>query len=198
MDFLTENLNQFSEETISLLSFGACIGQSFSVEDLSTVCGLPEREINRRLITAVAQEAVYPIEKDGKIGLQTMYQFAHDRFQQVFYTTLSEKTRASVHYLLGKRYEEYSRAAGVLDNGRLKSRTTMQWGLGRRRIRKKGARIQEFLLGTAHRCGAGIRLRHGGAVPEPPALPAGAEATGKPSLPHQSLHGISFGSVQSG
>ena len=58
VDFLTENLNQFSEETISLLSFGACIGQGFSFEDLSVVCDRAGREMNRRLITAVGQEAV--------------------------------------------------------------------------------------------------------------------------------------------
>lgn len=153
VDFLTENLNQFSEETISILSFGACIGQSFSVEDLSAVCGLAEREINRRLITAVAQEAVYPMEKDGKTGLQTMYQFTHDRFQQVFYTALSEKARAGVHYLLGKRYEERSRAAGDLDERAFEIADHYAKGLGEATDPEERRRIQEFMLDTAHRCG---------------------------------------------
>lgn len=153
VDFLTENLNQFSKETISLLSFGACIGQSFSVKDVSAVCGLSEREINRRLITAVAQEAVYPVEKDGKAGLQTMYQFAHDRFQQVFYTTLSEKTRARVHYLLGKRYEEHSRITGDLDERVFEIADHYAMGLAEAKHQEERRRIQEFLLRTAHRCG---------------------------------------------
>lgn len=153
VEFLTENLNQFSEETISLLSFGACIGQSFSVEDLSAVCGLSEREINRRLITAVEQEAVYPMEKHGKTGLQTMYQFTHDRFQQVFYTALSEKTRASVHYLLGKRYEERSLAAGDLDEWVFEIADHYAMGLVEAEDQEERRRIQEFLLSTAHRCG---------------------------------------------
>ncbi|MDC7289159.1 diguanylate cyclase [Blautia schinkii] len=153
VDFLTENLDQFSQETISLLSFGACIGQSFSVEDLSAVCGLPEREINRRLITAVAQEAVYPMEKDGKTGIQTMYQFTHDRFQQVFYTVLPEKARASVHYQLGKRYEERARAVGDLDERVFEIADHYAMGLGEAADQEERRRIQEFLLGTAHRCG---------------------------------------------
>lgn len=153
VEFLTENLNQFSEETISLLSFGACIGQSFSVEDLSVVCGLPEQEINRRLITAVGQEAVYPIGKDGKTGRQTMYQFAHDRFQQVFYTVLSEKERVDVHYRLGKRYEECSRAAGDLDERAFEIADHYAMGLGEAEDPEERRRIQEFLLSTAHRCG---------------------------------------------
>ncbi len=67
MDFLAENLDQFSEDTLSLLPFGACLGQSFSVEDLSAVSGQPEEEINRKLVlVAVGQEAVYPIEKMRK------------------------------------------------------------------------------------------------------------------------------------
>ncbi|MFQ7401004.1 MAG: hypothetical protein ACLRNW_24970 [Neglectibacter sp.] len=89
VDFLTENLNQFSEETISLLSFGACIGQSFSVEDLSAVCGLPEREINRRLIAAVAQGRISHRE-DGKIGLQTMYRFTRPVPAGVLYYPVRE------------------------------------------------------------------------------------------------------------
>ncbi|MCB6201636.1 diguanylate cyclase domain-containing protein [Extibacter muris] len=153
VEFLTENLNQFSEETISLLSFSACIGQSFSVEDLSVVCGLPEQEINRRLITAVGQEAVYPIGKDGKTGRQTMYQFAHDRFQQVFYTVLSEKERADVHYRLGKRYEECSRAAGDLGERVFEIADHYAMGIGEAEVPEERRRIQEFLLGTAHRCG---------------------------------------------
>ncbi len=82
-----------------------------------------------------------------------MYQFAHDRFQQVFYTTLSEKTRASVHYLLGKRYEEYSRAAGVLDERASEIADHYAMGLGEAEDQEERRRIQEFLLGTAHRCG---------------------------------------------
>lgn len=153
VDFLTENLNQFSEETTSLLSYGACIGQSFSAEDLSSVCGLPEREINRRMIAAVEQEAVYPVGKDGKNGRQTMYQFAHDRFQQVFYTVLSEKERSDVHYRLGKRYEECSRAADDLDERVFEIADHYAKGLGEAKAPKERRRIQEFLLGTAHRCG---------------------------------------------
>ena len=153
VDFLTENLNQFSEETISLLSYGACIGQSFSVEDLSSICGLPEREINRRLIAAVGQEVVCSIEKDGKTGLQTMYQFAHDRFQQVFYTVLSAKERSDVHYRLGKRYEECSRAADDLNEWTFEIAAHYAKGLGEAKDPKERRRIQEFLLGTAHRCG---------------------------------------------
>lgn len=153
VDFLTENLNQFSEETISLLSYGACIGQSFSVEDLSAVCGLPEREINRRLIAAVGQEAVYSIEKDGKNGRQTMYQFAHDRFQQVFYTVLSKKERSGVHYRLGKRYEESLCTVNELDERGFEIADHYAKGFAEAREPEERRRIQEFLLDTAHRCG---------------------------------------------
>ena len=173
MEFLTENLNQFSEETISLLSFGACIGQSFSVEDLSAVCGLPEQEINRRLITAVGQEAVYPIERMGKpagkpcISLPTTgssrcsIQFCLRKSDQMSITGLES----------GMRNARAPQA--IWTNGRLKSRTTMQWGLGRRRIRKNGAGFRSSCC---------IRRTDAGwyppstqrAVPEPPALPAGA------------------------
>ncbi len=106
VDFLLGNMDQFSEETLSLLSAGACVGQSFSAEDLAAVCGLPEKEINRRLVVAVGQEAVVPIGKNVKTCRQTRYQFTHDRFQQVFYTVLSPKKRAGIHYRLGKRCEE--------------------------------------------------------------------------------------------
>ena len=88
VDFLAENLDRFPEQTRSLLSFGACIGAGFSVDDLSAVCGLSDDEIERRLVAASAQEAVIPTGKDPETGAPSRYRFAHDRFQQVFYTAL--------------------------------------------------------------------------------------------------------------
>ena len=172
VDFLTENLNQFSEETISILSFGACIGQSFSVEDLSAVCGLTEREINRRLITAVAQEAVYPMEKDGKTGLQTMYQFTRPVSSRCSILPLFEKARAGVHYLLGTRYEERSRAAGDLDERAFEIADHYAKGLGEATDQKNGAGFRSSCW--LRRTGAAWyppSTRR--AVPEPPALQPG-------------------------
>ena len=153
VDFLAENLDQFSEDTLSLLPFGACLGQSFSVEDLSAVSGQPEEEINRKLVVAVGQEAVYPIEKNAKTGRQSRFQFAHDRFQQVFYTVLSPQERMQVHYQIAKRYEKRAVLEGDMDERLFE--IADHYAKGMQRVTDTGERhrIQELLLKAANRCG---------------------------------------------
>ena len=153
VDFLLGHMDQFSEETLSLLSVGACVGQSFSAEDLAAVCGLPESEIDRRLVVAVGQEAVIPIGKNVKTCRQTRYQFAHDRFQQVFYTVLSRKERAGIHYRLGKRCEEKAVLEGDSDERLFEIADHYARGIEEAADRNESRRIQELLLKAAVRCG---------------------------------------------
>ncbi|RGU95764.1 response regulator [Clostridium sp. AF15-17LB] len=153
VDFLAENLDQFSEDTLSLLPFGACIGQSFSVEDLAAVSGQPEGEINRRLVVAVGQEAIYPIEKNVKTGRQSRFQFAHDRFQQVFYTILTPQERMQVHYQIANRYEKRAVSTGDMDERLFEIADHYAKGIEGVADPEERRRIQELLLKAANRCG---------------------------------------------
>ncbi len=106
IDFLTRNTDQLSKETVSLLSIGACGGQSFSTGFLAGISGMEQEEISRLLKPAVTIEVIYPIQNDDGDSAWIRFQFAHDRFQQLFYTILPEDRRSDIHYALAKCYEE--------------------------------------------------------------------------------------------
>ncbi|EQG68979.1 diguanylate cyclase domain protein [Clostridioides difficile DA00160] len=154
VDFILGNIEQIPAKTLSLLSFGACIGQSFYIDDLEVICGLPEEEINKRLIVAVALELIFPIEKNVDTGKQSRFQFSHDRFQQVFYLVMPEKERANVHYQLGKLYEQ--KALEDDDFEELLFKIADHYAKALKEIEKDGVEmqhIQEILLMAANRGG---------------------------------------------
>ena len=88
-----------------------------------------EEEINRKLVVAVGQEAVCSHRKNAKTGRQSRFQFAHDRFQQVFYTVLSPKK--GCRFTIRLQNDMRSRAVlegGIWMNGCLKLRIIMPRG----------------------------------------------------------------------
>lgn len=134
VDFIIRNMDQFSEEAIELLSFGACNGRSFSVDLLAKLSGKKAKKISEILGRAIFLEVIYPVQGDGLQMENICFQFSHDRFQQAFYTILSERNRSRIHYMLAKYYSEsesgdsgasekrflvanhYSKAFGMIDS----------------------------------------------------------------------------------
>lgn len=105
VDFLIRNVNQMPQETVKILSLGACIGQRFKISTLSEISGEKLEQIINDLRQAVSLEVVYPIINNIG-GDEAEFQFAHDRFQQTFYTILPEIKRGKIHYQLAVHYEK--------------------------------------------------------------------------------------------
>ena len=134
VDFIIRNMDQFSEEAIELLSFGACNGRSFSVGLLAKLSGKKSKKISEILGRPIFLEVIYPVQGDGLQMENICFQFSHDRFQQAFYTILSERNRSRIHYMLAKYYSgsesgdsgasekrflvanHYSKAFGMIDS----------------------------------------------------------------------------------
>lgn len=153
VDFLLDNLNQIPEETLPLLSIGACIGQNFAVHDLSFISRLPENEVVNRLVIAVNLEVLVPIEKNLQAGRQSRFQFSHDRFQEAFYKVIPHMERASIHYQLGKHYEQKALAEDDMEEQLFEIADHYAKGLGESADECEKFHIQEILLRAAKRCG---------------------------------------------
>lgn len=153
VDFLLSNLDQIPEETLPLLSSGACIGQNFAVNDVSFLCRLPEDEVVKRLIVAVDLEVLVPIEKNKETGLRSRFQFSHDKFQEAFYQVMSQKERAGIHYQLGKRYEQKAVAEGDMEERLFEIADHYAKGLEEAADENAKRHLQEILLKAAKRCG---------------------------------------------
>ena len=153
VDFLLSNLNQIPEETLPLLSSGACVGQNFAVNDVSFLSCLPEGEVVKRLVVAVNMEVLVPVEKDPETGRQSRFQFSHDRFQEAFYQVMSQKERAGIHYRLGKRYEQRALAKDDMEERLFEIADHYAKGLEETEDEGEKLHMQEILLRAAKRCG---------------------------------------------
>lgn len=105
MDFLIKNIDQIPSETKKLLSLGACIGLIFKADTLSKISGMEIEQILLNLRQAVLLEVVYPIKSKIGMDIENEFHFSHDRFQQIFYTRLSEIERNNIHYTIAVHYE---------------------------------------------------------------------------------------------
>ncbi|WP_303871026.1 diguanylate cyclase domain-containing protein [Acetobacterium wieringae] len=105
VDFLIRNVNQMPQETVKILSLGACIGQRFKLSTLFEISKEEPAQILNNLRQAVSLEVVYPIINNPDSD-EAAFQFVHDRFQQTFYTILPDKKRCEIHYKLAVYYEK--------------------------------------------------------------------------------------------
>ena len=149
VDFLIRNVGYMPEETVKILSLGACIGQRFKISTLSEISGKNPEQLLNDLRQAVSLEVVYPII--NRIGIdEAVFQFAHDRFQQTFYTILPEIKRSEMHYQLAMHYEkitfesdEYTKKRFIIADNYAKAFSMIDGAIEKRRV-------SELLLRIAH------------------------------------------------
>lgn len=151
IDFLVRNINQLPSETINLLSIGSCIGQVFDVDTLFAMTGKTIELILEDLKHAVALEIVYPLKNNSVVKNETDFYFSHDRFQQTFYTVLTETEKYNLHYNLALYYEKL----GYENNNNIEELFTMtdNYSIAFNIIesKKEKRRISEILIKAAHK-----------------------------------------------
>ena len=126
VDFLIHNIALFSPETVELLSYGACIGQSFDIDALVYLTKKDENTIIELLKPTVASEIIRPFG--------ACFDFCHDRFQQAYYTVMPEDQKSNANLDIARFYEHrnsdgdvsaeqllniaehYSKAVSVIDS----------------------------------------------------------------------------------
>ncbi len=100
VDFLISNMSVMSEDTTQMLSFGACIGQIFDLDLLVQISKKSHETVIELLKPAVSAEIIRPTENIAKNKI--VFNFCHDRFQQAYYTILSDDKKSQIHYAIAK------------------------------------------------------------------------------------------------
>jgi predicted ATPase/serine phosphatase RsbU (regulator of sigma subunit)/tRNA A-37 threonylcarbamoyl transferase component Bud32 len=149
------NIRRLPEGTQRALQLAACIGNSFDLESLAHVRGLPPPAVAGELWPAITDGLLIPLgnsckyiqsagetERDLEGAIEEQhadlkYKFAHDRVQQSAYSLIPESERSRIHYRIG----ESLRGRLTRDDGQdLLFAATGHLNLGSRHIREDAAR----------------------------------------------------------
>lgn len=106
VEFLLEALNLLPLETLVLLQYGACIGNTFDLNSIFQVVQNEDTKLERDNIEKTLWIAVQQgiITEDTKSNETTNkhYQFTHDRMFQATYSSLSDHSRKELHLKIAR------------------------------------------------------------------------------------------------
>ncbi len=115
VDLMLGKLGELPIETQSLLKYGACLGNSFTVEMLMLVSNQSANEIAKNLSPAFQNELIL-LQKQGikftnaissdklahQLSRNTVYQFIHDRIQQAVDKSIPLDEKQKIHLSIAR------------------------------------------------------------------------------------------------
>ncbi|NSW91777.1 MAG: AAA family ATPase [Firmicutes bacterium] len=109
MDLILEKLQTLPGETISILKLASCIGNTFDIKTLSTICEKTQVETASLIFPAVLEGFVPLVsheEKDLQVSHQGtvtgIYEFLHDMVRQAVYSLFPEEEKKKAHVKVGR------------------------------------------------------------------------------------------------
>ena len=116
IDVMQKNIQKLPKETLDILKLCACIGNPFEFKILLLIASNQDKTyIAKTLRPAIIEGHIVPTQADFELfGLdetddnqQISFEFAHDKIQQVVYTSLSEKEKPHLHLKIASFMMEY-------------------------------------------------------------------------------------------
>ncbi|MCP4398787.1 MAG: AAA family ATPase [bacterium] len=114
VELITEKISRLPEQTRELLSYAACIGVQFGIQDLSVICQKGESHIVHHILPAVEAMVIVPIDEkyaaqDVQEHTNSHYKFPHDQIQQAALSLIHPEHIISINYHIGfLLWENYS------------------------------------------------------------------------------------------
>ncbi len=99
-DLIASRFEQLDASSMRLIAVAACIGTSFSVERVSSVAGVPLAEVVAGLDKAMAAGLI----TWGDASMTNVFEFIHDRIQQIAHQSLSDEDRQQVHASIARSF----------------------------------------------------------------------------------------------
>lgn len=109
-----KKLKTFTQDTLKILKFAACLGNSFTLKTLARVC-FESQETTLKALDKLSDIIIReykesplvlspdPLESSSTVPL---YKFAHDRLQRAVYSLLSDDEIKKFHYQIGTHLKE--------------------------------------------------------------------------------------------
>lgn len=126
VELIVQNLKKLHCETQEILKIAACIGNKFSLKDLSIILQEDEHKIASKLWVSLQKGLILPLSKNYKIALvankkdedkffdkEIVYQFLHDRVQQASYSLIAPGRREITHLRIGEVLLETTQSSKI-------------------------------------------------------------------------------------
>lgn len=109
VDLILVKLKKLPEKTLGILKMASCMGNTFDLKTLSTVCEKTQDEISSLLLPAIMEGLVLPVSHAGKVlpasyhnTVADINEFLHDRVKQAVYSLFSEEEKKEAHVKVGR------------------------------------------------------------------------------------------------
>ncbi|ADO69077.1 trifunctional serine/threonine-protein kinase/ATP-binding protein/sensor histidine kinase [Stigmatella aurantiaca] len=107
VELMMSKLQRLPEATQRVLELAASLGSRFQLASLSTVLGCGFAEVAARLMPAIEEDLILPLDSRWRLAEQggdtdIPYRFFHDRVQQAAYALIPEGDRAALHLRVGR------------------------------------------------------------------------------------------------
>jgi diguanylate cyclase (GGDEF)-like protein len=123
IDFLIRNLNQLPYETIEVLKYAACIGDTFDLKTIALISGKTLSSLGRSLWISIEKEIVFPLDnnyryiniQDVPSSLEMRFCFNHDRVRQAVYSLINGDEKTAIHLKIGKTFLKQCNKSDCID-----------------------------------------------------------------------------------
>ncbi len=112
IDLMVQKLVKLPEESLELLKYAACIGNTFDLLELKHATDIAPNVIAHQLWQPLSNTILKPIDDSYKTAeelvkegyfVNVKYKFSHDRIQQAAYRLITHKKRKEMHLNIGTR-----------------------------------------------------------------------------------------------
>lgn len=112
IDLMVQKLVKIPKESLELLKYAACMGNTFDLLELKHATDVAANVIAHHLWQPLSNDIIKPIDDSYKTAeeivnegyfINAKYKFSHDRIQQATYGLITEKRRKEMHLNIGTR-----------------------------------------------------------------------------------------------
>ena len=116
-----EALNSLPQNSIELLQIGACIGNSFSLQDVSEILNLSQQQVLQDLRPAIEEKIIFASKQrrneHGKEDIQL--EFISPRLNIEIYSNIEKNVKFAIHRLIMERFTRKKYLKNLMEHGNL-------------------------------------------------------------------------------
>ncbi len=123
VELLSLQLKELDQDSLKIVKYAACIGNQFTLRDLSILLKAPQSAIAKYLEKSIYEGFIIPLSKDYLYAINSesdfdtiiSYRFQHDRIQQAAYELTVKNDREQLHLQIARNLYSVSKSENSID-----------------------------------------------------------------------------------